>query len=297
MADSDSGKITVEERYRLLKRELTPLFGSGEATAMARLIFHALKGWDATGLVVHSSDVLSPFILGRISGIEDRLKLGAPLQYILGEARFYGMTLTVDRSTLIPRPETEELVDLIVRDAEGRSDLRVLDVGTGSGAIAIALSRNLLFPQVEALDVSEAALKVARDNAARLHADVKFIHADIFSYVPEPDSFDMIVSNPPYICEKEKSGMEPNVLDYEPHAALFVPDSDPLRFYRRIAETGRDALSDDSRIYFEINPIYAGMLVCMMKDAGYADVFLHEDISHRRRFLSAVWPGKKGGRK
>ncbi|MDE5652093.1 MAG: peptide chain release factor N(5)-glutamine methyltransferase, partial [Muribaculaceae bacterium] len=161
---------TTEERYRRLREELMPLFGTREATAMSRLIFHALKGWDTTALVVHAPDLLSEFTLARIDEILARLRQGEPLQYILGEARFYGMTLKVDRSTLIPRPETEELVEMIVDDCRDRKDLRVLDIGTGSGAIAIALSRNLLFPHVEAIDISPEALEVARANARSLHA-------------------------------------------------------------------------------------------------------------------------------
>ncbi|MDE6811454.1 MAG: peptide chain release factor N(5)-glutamine methyltransferase, partial [Muribaculaceae bacterium] len=211
MEDDNKRNITTEERYRLLRRELMPLFGSGEATAMARLIFHALKGWDTTDLVVHAGDILSPFITARIEEIVKRLATGEPLQYILGEGRFYGMNLKVDRSTLIPRPETEELVEAIVRQYESRSDLRVLDVGTGSGAIAIALSRNLRFAEVTALDVSGAALRVAEENARARHARIRFIEADIFDWLPAAEEYDIIVSNPPYICEKEKTAMERNV--------------------------------------------------------------------------------------
>lgn len=280
--------ITLEERYRLLRQELTPLFGSGEATSMARLIFHALKGWDTTDLVVHAPDQLSPFILSRIGEITDRLKQGEPLQYILGEGRFYGMTLEVTPATLIPRQETEELVELIVGEAGDTPDLRVLDIGTGSGAIAIALSRNLRFPKVDAVDISDEALKVAERNAQRLHARIRFMCEDIFRWMPRAGAYDIIVSNPPYICDKEKAGMERNVLDYEPHLALFVPDDDPLLFYRRIAEVGREALRDDGRIYFEINPEYADLLKTMMKANGYRDVRIAEDISHRARFLSAI---------
>ncbi len=280
--------LTVEERYRTLRHELEAIVGPGEATAMARLIFHSLKGWDTTGLVVHSADRLSSFILSRIEEILERLKTGEPLQYILGEGRFYGMTLEVTPDTLIPRPETEELVELIVKEADGRADLDVLDVGTGSGAIAIALSRNLRFPKVTAIDISDAALEVARRNAKRLHADVTFIHADIFDWEPAPESLDIIVSNPPYICEKEKDEMERNVLDHEPHTALFVPDENPLLFYRRITDIGRTTLRSGGRLYFEINPLYAGQLAAQTREAGYRDVRLTEDISHRQRFLSAV---------
>lgn len=288
MTYDNTRSMTVEERYRLLRRELMPLFGAGEATAMARLIFRCLKGWDTTGLVVHAGDILTPFILERIEDIIARLKNGEPLQYILGESRFYGMTMKVDRSTLIPRPETEELVDAIVAQSSSRSDLRVLDVGCGSGAIAIALSRNLRFPEVTAIDISPEALDVARHNASALHASVKFIEADVFDWSPAADSFDIIVSNPPYICENEKSGMERNVLDYEPSTALFVPDSNPLMFYRRIAQVGLESLSDGGRLYFEINPCYANQLSRMLKELGYRNVEIWKDMSGKERFVSAV---------
>ncbi|MDE5843228.1 MAG: peptide chain release factor N(5)-glutamine methyltransferase [Muribaculaceae bacterium] len=287
MSEDTYKSITTEERYRFLRRELMPLFGTGEATAMARLIFHALKGWDTTGLVVHAADVLSPFILERIEEIVRRLQRGEPLQYILGEGRFYGMTLKVDRSTLIPRPETEELVEAIAERYGSLSDLRVLDVGTGSGAIAIALSRNLRFAEVTALDVSPAALKVAEENARTLHARIRFVEADIFDWIPAAEEYDIIVSNPPYICDKEKKDMERNVLDFEPAGALFVPDDDPLRFYRRIAEIGLRGLCKGGMLYFEINPLYASELKLMLTDMGYESVEVWKDLSGKDRFASA----------
>lgn len=285
---TQSNGITLEERYRLLRKELVPLVGSGEATAMTRLIFHALKGWSATDIVIHAADTLSPYLLERIDEIEGRLKKGEPLQYILGEGRFYGMMLEVTPATLIPRPETEELVEIIAKDYDGVADLRVLDVGTGSGAIAIALSRNLKFPCLTAVDISEAALEVARRNAARLHAKIDFLHADIFQWEPERRSLDLIVSNPPYICEKEKVEMDNNVVEYEPAEALFVPDSNPLLFYSRIAEIGKTALVKGGRLYFEINPLHAEELVEMMEEAGYKDVRILRDLSGKERFMRAT---------
>lgn len=279
----------VETAYRELRRKLARLTGSdGEATAMARLIFHAVKGWDTTALVIHAADDLSDFTLDSIERIMKRLADGEPLQYILGEATFYGMNLRVGPETLIPRPETEELVEIIVDEMKGRRDLRVLDVGTGSGAIALALSRNLEFPEITAIDVSHEALEVARDNAGRLHARIRFIEADIFSWQPSPRSLDIIVSNPPYVMERERAGMERHVVDHEPSGALFVPDDDPLIFYRRIADIGRDALAQDGRIYLEINPLCADSLADMMRSFGYDGVELADDLSRRPRFLTAT---------
>lgn len=277
--------------YYQLKREmegrLEPDYGAGEAKAMVRLILHHLKGWDQTQLMIHGDETVSDAMLRKAGEILDRLERHEPLQYILGEARFYGMDLTVNRSVLIPRPETEELVDIIVRENPG-DDLRVLDVGTGSGAIAIALSRNLPFSQITAIDFSEGALAVARENATRLHADVKFVLRDIFRYEPQPESFDIIVSNPPYIVESERKSMDANVLDYEPESALFVPDSHPLLFYSRIAEVALKGLASGGRLYFEINPLFAADLKKMLQREGFDDVTIAKDISGRERFASAV---------
>ena len=281
----------VETVYRELRQRLARLTGSdGEATAMARLIFHAVKGWDTTALVIHAADDLSESTIDIIEKILERLRYGEPLQYILGEAGFYGMNLRVTPATLIPRQETEELVEIIVDEMKGRRDLRVLDVGTGSGAIALALSRNLEFPDVTAMDVSREALEVARENAARLHARIRFLEADIFIWEPSPRSFDIIVSNPPYVMERERKDMERHVVEHEPASALFVPDDDPLLFYRRIADIGTRALVAGGRIYFEINPLCADDMVDMMRSMDYNDIRLATDISRRRRFLTATAP-------
>lgn len=281
----------VEEAYRELRRRLKNITGSeGESTAMARLIFHAVKGWDTTALVIHAADNLSDSTLSIIDNILERLAGGEPLQYILGAATFYGLNLKVSPAVLIPRPETEELVEMAIRDFKDTRDLKVLDVGTGSGAIAIALSRNLIFPEITAIDVSTGAIEVARENATRLHARINFLEADIFSWQSAPESFDLIVSNPPYVMEREKASMEHHVIGHEPSGALFVPDDDPLIYYRRIALLGRHALTQGGRIYFEINPLCATQLDELMRDHGYQDVKLHRDLSRKQRFLTALRP-------
>ncbi|MDE6217635.1 MAG: peptide chain release factor N(5)-glutamine methyltransferase, partial [Muribaculaceae bacterium] len=212
-----------------------------------------------------------------------------PLQYILSLAYFYGMNFKVGPGVLIPRPETEELVDMIAA-ASKAPDLHVLDVGTGSGCIAIALSRNLRFADVDAIDFSEKALSYARENAEALKANVNFIHADIFSWTPKENDYDIIVSNPPYIDEQEMESMDSNVLDYEPREALFVPDDNPLLYYRRIAEVASEALRPGGHIYFEINPRHADSLKQLLEDFGFSDVEVTLDIHARKRFISALWP-------
>ena len=215
--------MNFSETIANLKARLAPVYGEGEANAMVRLIFHHLKGWNTTDIIVNGDRQVSPYIHSLIERIVTRIIKGEPIQYVLGEARFYGMDFKVNRNVLIPRQETEELVDMIVNENK-RSDLRVLDIGTGSGAIAVALCRNLRFPRVTAIDISDKALEVAEENARRLHANVFLRQKDIFTYMPPEDSYDIIVSNPPYIPEEEKAGMERNVLDHEPALALFVPD-------------------------------------------------------------------------
>lgn len=283
----NSKNITVGEMSRTLQAKLSPIYGSGEARAMTRLIFHSLKGWSLTDMVIHEDNPLSDYIIEKINDITSRLLNHEPIQYILGEAYFYGMNLKVDRSTLIPRPETEQLVDIIVKD-NNLPDLKVIDIATGSGAIAIALGRNLKFPEVSALDISENALNTARENASALHANVNFFHADIFTYMPRSDSFDIIVSNPPYIDESEKSGMDRNVLDYEPHSALFVPDDNPLIFYSRIAEIAKEALKQNGKLYLEINPRHAGELQTLLNHESFADISIIKDINNRQRFIKCT---------
>lgn len=257
---------------------------------LLRIIFEYLKGWTQTDMIMRGSDELSDFIAGKADAIIDRLLAHEPIQYIIGEARWYGMKYIVDRSTLIPRPETEQLVDLVVADAADAPDLRVLDLCTGSGCIAIALARNLRFATVEAVDISTDALDVAHRNASSLRAKVDFRHADVLAMKPDPDSFDIIVSNPPYIAEHERASMSANVIDYEPHIALFVPDSDPLRFYTAIARYAVTALKPGGWLYFEINPLYADDLRKEMEADGWVDVDLRPDFRKVIRFLKARRP-------
>lgn len=277
-------RVTYGSLAAEMRRRLEGIYGAGEARAMVRLIFHHLKGWDTTQQIINDTLPASERVIHACADILNRLERQEPLQYILGEARFYGMDLKVSPAVLIPRPETAELVDMIVSGNQ-RPDLRVLDIGTGSGAIAIALSRNLPFARVTALDVSAQALEIARANARNLHADIRFIHADIFTWQPAGEVFDIVVSNPPYIAESEKESMEPNVLEHEPATALFVPDNDPLMYYRRIADVARESLHGS--LYLEINPLYAAPLAEMLGAKGFDDVQTLRDSQGSDRFITA----------
>lgn len=269
-----------------LRNALRPIYGRGETEAIIRIIFHYLKGWDTTDMLIHESEPLSPFVKSEIDNILSRLLRHEPIQYITGEARFHGLDLTVTPDVLIPRPETSELVDIIADDAGDREDLRVLDIATGSGCIAIALARTLRFAQVTAMDVSEKALEVAQRNNVNLKTHVSFIHADIFKWEPA-SAYDIIVSNPPYIDESEKKYMEPNVTEYEPARALFVPDSDPLIFYRRIATIASGALTQDGTLYLEINPRHDSELSGLLSTSGFSNVDIIRDTFGKNRFIRA----------
>lgn len=251
--------MLVKDLSKHLKSELIPIYGDRESEAIVRIIFHYLKRWNLTDILTHNDDEVSQFIQEESEKILARLKNHEPIQYITGEARFHGMDLKVNQNVLIPRQETDELVDIIIDENQYVEDLRVADLGTGSGCIAISLARNLKFPKVLAIDNSALALDVAKENASNLKAKVNFQEADMFSWMPNSE-VDLIVSNPPYIEREEKSSMEKNVLDFEPHSALFVSESDPLAFYRRIAEIAGKKLSKEGRVYIEINPLHADKL-------------------------------------
>lgn len=211
-----------------------------------------------------------------------------PAQYITGFAWFLDRKFAVREGVLIPRPETEELVRMIADRYKGRSGLRVLDVGTGSGCIAVTLAAELKQAEVVAVDVSESALEVARENARRHRVSVDFVRCDMLQESPS-GHFDLIVSNPPYVTLQEKDEMRPNVLRYEPHRALFVPDDDPLVFYRAIAEYGCRSLNPGGMLWFELNERYGSEVASLLEQSGYSEVAVHEDMFGKQRMAEAVW--------
>ena len=238
--------MILKEAIEQLKNGLAAVAEPQEAQAMIRIICEDIFNYDQVDVALRQDSELPEFAQQRITDIISRLQRHEPLQYIVGSARFHGHRFKVTPAVLIPRPETEQLVDLIV-DENSASDLRVLDIGTGSGCIAISLARTLKFAQVDALDVSRDALAVARENAAALKVRVNFFESDILS--PQPAArYDIIVSNPPYVCWNERESMECNVKDYEPGQALFVPDNDPLLFYKAIAPYAAQSLEKGGRL-------------------------------------------------
>lgn len=279
--------MTVKEVADKAYRSLAPRFGEGEARWMVRLMMEEYKNYSPVDMAVRGDFDAGENVERRIDETVGRLLNGEPIQYIFGKARFYGMNLKVTPDVLIPRPETEELVDLIVNDHGGERDLRVLDVCTGSGCIAIALARNLPFSEVDAVDISREALAVARENASELKAAVSFKEGDALRMGADGAEYDIIVSNPPYIAEHERAEMDRNVLEHEPALALFVPDADPLRFYVAIARYALVALKEQGGLYFEINPLYASELAGQMKAMGWSDVSILLDMQKKNRFLIA----------
>lgn len=285
--------------YQQLWHQLTPLYAVEEAQAITRLVLETTFGFSLTDLVCGKVSELSADNETKLHEIWQRLEAGEPVQYVLGKADFYGRSFRVAPGVLIPRPETEGLCRLVLDGLP--TGTHVLDIGTGSGCIAITVALEATQALVEAWDISGEALRQAHDNALRLDAQVLFRQKDVLAEAREDmlaeaskgeeseevSLYDCIVSNPPYIADKERTTMAHNVLDYEPSTALFVPDDDPLRFYRAIAELGLRRLRPGGRLCFEINPLYAEALRSLLVSLGYEAVTIREDIYGKQRFATA----------
>ena len=269
-----------------IRQSLQDIYPPEEVKALSMLICCDMLGVDALDIYMGKDIILSACKQRDLENIIFRLQKNEPIQYIRGYAEFCGRNFRVAPGVLIPRPETAELVGLIVK--ENPDARRLLDIGTGSGCIAISLDKNLPDAKVDAWDISEEALAIARKNNEELDAQVTFRRQDVFSADGiQGASYDIIVSNPPYVTETEKTEMEANVLDWEPELALFVPDEDPLRFYRRIAELGRELLRPGGKLYFEINQAYGQDMIRMIEMNQYRDVRVIKDIFGKDRILTA----------
>ena len=297
-----------------LVQQYLPSVEQHEARSIVRMVLEDAFGLSFTDICCGALDSMPEEDSRRLVSMLQRIGNGEPVQYVVGHTEFMGRTFHVAPGVLIPRPETEELCQWIIDDVcdqvaasheatEGASheasegaSLSLLDVGTGSGIIAVTLSKELAskgggqqssHPAVTAWDISQQALAIARHNAEALEADVRFVEQDaLHCPVNDAERWDVIVSNPPYICQKEAVEMESGVLDHEPHLALFVPDSDPLLFYRSIAEYARHALKPQGKLYFEINPIYAEELKQMLGLLGFGNISFREDQFGKERMVS-----------
>ena len=301
--------------YRDIKAILTEgNMPEGEAKAVALLLLEKVAGLPtAKALIADGNDLLCR--RQTLLELASRISQGEPIQYVIGETDFCGLTLKVQPDVLIPRPETEELVNWVIENHNDNLNdncqlstvncqlstvnCQLLDICTGSGCIAVALAKKLAGAEVEAWDVSDAALEVAKENAARNGVKIKVNKVDILSTVncqlstvncqlSTVNSFDLIVSNPPYICEEEKEDMEQNVLEHEPALALFVPNDDPLLFYRRIAELGQQMLKPGGRLFFEINRRFGKEVVNLLEGMGYREVELRQDMYGNDRMVKAI---------
>ena len=286
--------MTIRQLTSDLALALQALYPEAEAAAMAGMVAEHLLALSPLQRRMQAGEPVPAAVLDQVPALRARLLRHEPLQYVLGVAHFAGLELEVTPATLIPRPETEELVQLIIDEQRGRPGLTLLDVGTGSGCIPLALSQALSPARAVGIDISAAALAVARRNAAKYACTIDFEQVDILTAEPAtvaPASLHILVSNPPYVLENERPLMRANVLDYEPATALFVPDHDPLLFYRRIAELGRRYLRPGGGLYFEINEQYAAAMVTLVAGLGYAAVAARADMFGRDRLLRATWPG------
>ena len=308
----------MTETVAYIRNSLKDIYPPGEAQALVRLIMERVCGLSTHQLLLGKGKELSDTEKFKIKEIVEGLRLYKPIQYLLGIADFYGMEFKVTPDVLIPRPETAELVERIITDYQGQAP-RILDIGTGSGCIAISLAKHLPKAEVAAVDISPEALAVAEENARLNQVSVSFLELDIlsegypsfmqgklkfhvrktkvsrkenksFTYMKpksHTEETNCIVSNPPYIMNKEKATMEANVLENEPHMALFVPDDDPLLFYRAIARFGQRHLVEGGHLYFEINALCGKETVAMLRQENYTEVELIQDLYGKDRIVKA----------
>lgn len=285
---------TLRQLTADLAAALATIYPTQEAESMAGLVLEHLLNLTPLQRRMQAQEPVPADVQAQLPALQARLLRHEPLQYVLGEAWFMDLTLEVTPATLIPRPETEELVQLIVQEQQGqKTELSVLDIGTGSGCIPVALCRTLQPTQVTAVDISVEALAVARRNAERYGCEIDFQQLDILTETPRLGplhTLDILVSNPPYVLEKERALMRPNVLEYEPATALFVPDHDALLFYRRIAQLGTTLLRPGGALYFEINEQYAAETVALLTTLGYEAVEARPDLFGKARMVRANWP-------
>lgn len=268
-----------------IKSSLSGTFTNSEITYLTRII---LEWVIKSPIPDYKNTKITQAQVIIIEQIIERLIKFEPIQYILGETEFYGIPLKVNKSVLIPRPETEELVETIINECEANENYNVIDIGTGSGCIAIALKKHLKLSNITGWDISQEALDVASINANLNQVHILLKKVDILSGYPTDQSFDIIVSNPPYIMESEKKDLEANVINYEPHTALFVPSDNPLLFYDKITDIAKTILKKNGKIYFEINSLKAQDTIQLLESKGFIDIERIKDISGNERIVKAT---------
>ncbi|MES2804912.1 MAG: peptide chain release factor N(5)-glutamine methyltransferase [Bacteroidota bacterium] len=288
-----NSSFKIKEYRTQFIQELTPIYDAGEAESFFYLILEEKHQLRRIDLALHPDLVFSEAEIVVWNSILEQLKQEIPVQYLLGKTSFYGLDFEVNENVLIPRPETEELVEwilsnnrIIQKSNPETSRLKILDIGTGSGCIAISLAKNIPNAQVFAIDVSEKALATAKKNAERNAVEVTFINQNILETEDLRQQFDIIVSNPPYVRNLEKEEIKKNVLDNEPHLALFVEDNDALIFYKKIAELAQKNLSENGQLYFEINQYLGKETVDLLEKMNFKNIELRKDIYGNDRMIS-----------
>lgn len=272
-----------------IRKELSGIYNNQEIESVIALIFNKLKGYSRTQLILAKDEPLTDLERSKLGDIISRLKKHEPIQYVLGSTEFYGLSFLCAPEVLIPRPETEELVDWIIRENTTRRPT-IVDIGTGTGCIAIALQKNIPESHVMACDISPVCLETAAKNAKLNKSDIALFQYDIINNVPTTDfpELDIVVSNPPYVRESEKLLMEKNVTDFEPELALFVPDENPLIFYEHIAGFARLNLKNGGKLYFEINELFGEECCNMLIEKGFVQVELKKDINGKDRMIRSI---------
>lgn len=275
--------------YQQLWQALLPYYDEREAQAVVRMMLEERFGLTLTDIVCDGVARLDASQQAELQGMMAKLEQGEPIQYVMGYAPFYGRHFHVEPGVLIPRPETQQLVEWAVEEIGKSAARSVLDIGTGSGCIAISIALEAPLSEVSAWDISTDALRIARDNAASLHAPVEFRQQDaLYAPMEDREKWDLIISNPPYVMEKERREMADNVLRHEPSLALFVPNDDPLRFYRAIARYGKHALRPGGTLLFEINPLLAEDMLRLLEEESYQHIQLIADAFGKSRFTKAT---------
>jgi release factor glutamine methyltransferase len=285
-----SFEMTNRELEKKVYEAILPIYGHDEAMAVQQFLFSALHGLERYQWLMHRDETVLPDFLAQVERAIPLLVNHMPVQYVIGKTWFYNMELFIEPGVLIPRPETEIMVAEILQRHKHKSSLRILDIGTGSGAIAVALSKNLKEAVVTGIDYSDKALSVASTNAEKLKAKVEFLKMDILnnSGYEKLEKFNLIASNPPYVKESEKLLMQRNVLDHEPEAALFVSDGDPLMYYKAIAEFAKSHLLDAGELWFEINELETAGVVSLLEINGFEKIQVFKDFNGKDRIVSGI---------
>lgn len=282
--------MTLKELKTYFSEVLSEIYPKTEIDTFFFILIEEYLGLQRIDSVLKPNFKIEKEILSILNTALDRLKKEEPIQYIIGKTEFYGFPFLVDKHTLIPRPETEELVEWVIKeiiDCNGNS-LHILDIGTGTGCIPISIAKHLSKANISAIDVSEKALKIAQKNAESNNVSINFIELDILNTIDLPQKYDVIISNPPYVRELEKVEIKNNVLQNEPHLALFVEDENPLVFYNKIADLAKKYLSENGMLFFEINQYLGDETVQLLQEKGFTTVELRKDLFQNDRMIKAT---------